>query len=100
MAGIYKAARPVHTRELKFLADGTYRQGAAAITFSGKYAMEGETIVFQEDKGSGLCFDLPGTYSCSFDGKVLTLTMIDEKCSTKGAFNGRDDIAGEWILQP
>jgi hypothetical protein len=98
-AGTYKAAKLVHTRELNFLSDGTYRQRAAAIYFSGKYSLDGDKIVFQEDKGSGLCYDLPGTYAWSFDGHVLTLTTVEEKC-TGAAFNGRDDIAGQWILQP
>ena len=98
-AGIYKAAKLVHTTEIKFLADGTYRQGGAAITFSGKYALDGDKVVFQEDKGSGLCYELPGTYSWSFDGQVLTLTTVDEKCSA-AYFNAREDFAGQWILQP
>ncbi len=94
--GVFKVVTKVHTDEIDFLEDGTYRQKGGALTISGTYKVQGNQVVLTEIKNSGACGDTPATYEWSFDGSVLTLKTLDNKCAMANIFT----LEGEWTKQP
>ena len=96
--GNYKPVTFVHIKQLNFLKDGTYREIAGALIISGNYVVNGNQIVLTEIRYTGLCYGFPGTYSWSFDGKVLSLKVVDDKCPNFDTFKLALD--GQWAKQP
>ena len=96
--GNYKPVTLVHVKQLNFLKDGTYREIAGALIISGTYVVNSNQIVLTEIKNTGLCFGFPGTYSWSFDGKELSLKVVEEKCPNFDTFKLALD--GQWVKQP
>ena len=95
--GTFKAMQSnIKNAQLKFLDDGTYRQVGGALTISGTYTVDGDKIVFTEIKNSGSCGDFPATYIWSFDGRLLNLKTVENKCPFASIFS----VEGQWTKQP
>ncbi len=94
--GVFKVVTKVHTDEIDFLEDGTYRQKGGILTVSGTYVVSGNQVVLSEIKNSGACGKYPGTYEWSFDGQVLTLKTVENKCPSASIFT----LEGQWTRQP
>jgi hypothetical protein len=79
----------------EFKSDGTYvKEGHTAATagkYSGTYTVAGDQVVVQDDAG---CKD-QGTYAWTYDGEVLTLTEVDDKCRDRANMTW-----GKWRKQP
>jgi uncharacterized lipoprotein NlpE involved in copper resistance len=80
----------------EFKPDGTYiKEGHTAATagkYSGTYAVTGDQVVVQDDDMS--CKD-EGTYAWTYDGEVLTLTVVDDQCRDRAGMT-----RGKWRKQP
>ena len=81
----------------EFKADGTYTvelhlQGVDQIG-SGPYTVTGDQVVIQDPAHS--CKDIVGTYAWSYDGDVLSMTPVDDKCSDR-----KNMIWGKWQKKP
>jgi hypothetical protein len=96
--GNYKPVTLVRIKQLNFLKDGTYREIAGALIISGTYVVNSNQIVLTEIKNTGLCYGFPGTYSWSFDGKELSLKVVEDKCPNFDTFKLALD--GQWVKQP
>ncbi|HEU0294553.1 MAG TPA: hypothetical protein VFR47_17570 [Anaerolineales bacterium] len=98
--GVYEAVRPLDTDKLEFFADGTYTANLAVAKFLAKgiYAVDGNEIVFNEEKGmcSGHPGGYPGRYIWSFDGKMLVFTVVEDPCPVPRKY----DLQRQWIKQP
>jgi cytoskeletal protein RodZ len=81
----------------EFKPDGTYvTEGHTQLMnakFSGIYTVTGDQVVVQDDYTP--CKDVVGIYAWTYDGEVLTLTKVDDKC------RDRAGIAwGKWRKKP
>ena len=81
----------------EFKADGTWimelhLQGVDQIG-SGPYTVTGDQVVIQDPAHS--CKDIVGTYTWSYDGDVLSMTPVDDKCSDR-----KNMIWGKWHKRP
>jgi hypothetical protein len=80
----------------EFKPDGTYiKEGhtaAMAGKYSGTYTVTGDQVVVQDDdmscKGEGI-------YAWTYDGEVLTLTEVDDKCRDRAGMTW-----GKWRKNP
>jgi hypothetical protein len=95
--GSYKAANPVDVTDLVFLEDGTFTRLLASENYliTGTYEVTGDKIVLNEDRPMP-CFGSPGTYTWSFDGKTLTLKVVEDNCE----FPRRVNLSRNWTKQP
>jgi hypothetical protein len=59
------------------------------------YTVTGNQVAFHEDIGSCRKFG-PGTYTWTFDGQVLILTEVADKCADRRNLIGY----GKWALKP
>ena len=78
--GVYVPLRALYITKLEFRADGTFtysldRGGGV----QGTYVLDGNVIVLNESD-IGPCAGYPGTYNWSFDGSILFLKAIEDKC--------------------
>jgi hypothetical protein len=81
----------------EFKPDGTYvKEGHTAATagkYSGTYTVTGDQVVVQDDDTG--CKDVVGTYAWTYDGEVLTLTEVDDKCRGRAGMTW-----GKWRKNP
>jgi hypothetical protein len=81
--GTYEPMKVLYINKLEFHEDGTFRytldsqSGGGSV--SGTYVLNGNEIVLNEAQ-TGPCAGFPGTYSWGFDGSVLFLKAIEDKC--------------------
>jgi len=61
----------------------------------GTYTVTGNQVAFHEDIGSCRKFG-PGTYTWTFDGQVLILTEVADKCADRRNLIGY----GKWVKKP
>ncbi len=95
--GSYKAVAPVDVTDLVFLEDGTFTRLLRSENYliTGTYEVTGDKIVLNEDR-SMPCFGSPGTYTWSFDGKTLTLKVVEDNCF----FPRPRNLSRIWTKQP
>lgn len=95
--GIYKNANTLHGAETLTLMDGgrfiqdVPERGARP---EGTWVVAGDRISFTETAG-GVCNET-GTYKWTFDGRALTLTVIQDSCYPEL----EDFISGPWVKLP
>ncbi len=81
----------------EFKPDGTYiTEGHTQLTagkHSGTYTVTGDQVAIQDDYVP--CKDVVGTYGWTYDGEVLTLTVVDDKCRDRAGL-----ARGKWRKQP
>jgi hypothetical protein len=68
----------------RFDPDGTYEvwEGAALLVEDGTYVTSGDEVTFHDD--SRVCQGLgDGTYTWSFDGQVITMKVVEDKCEVR-----------------
>jgi hypothetical protein len=61
---------------------------------TGAYTVTGNQVAFQDQVGS--CKNYVGTYTWTYDGQVLMLTEVDDKCADRRNLIGY----GKWVKQP
>ena len=95
--GSYKAVNPVDVTDLVLLEDGTFTRLLASENslITGTYEVTGDKIVLNEDPGMP-CTGYPGTYTWSFDGKTLTLKVVEDNCDFPRSHN----LSRSWSKQP
>jgi hypothetical protein len=95
--GSYKAVIPHDVSDLVFLEDGTFTRLLRTENYliPGHYEVTGDKIVLNEDRGTP-CFGYPGTYTWSFDGKTLTLKVVEDNCD----FPRGSNLSRSWTKQP
>jgi hypothetical protein len=85
------------SRTWEFKPDGTYiTEGHTQLTagkYSGTYAVTGDQVAIQDDHVA--CKDVVGTYAWTYDGEVLTLTKVEDKCRDRAG-----TAWGKWRKQP
>lgn len=95
-AGDYAPDRKLDADWVRFSADGTYVIGIMPREIPGRYVVDGDKIVLNED--SGICLNHPGTYHWEVHGNVLTMKAINDTCT---ASERATDFSGRsWIRQP
>ena len=81
----------------EFKPDGTYiSEGHTQLTaakYSGTYTVTGDQVAIQDDYVP--CKDVVGTYAWTYDGEVLTLTVIDDTCRDRAGM-----ARGKWRKKP
>ncbi|HSR30880.1 MAG TPA: DUF5640 domain-containing protein [Anaerolineae bacterium] len=81
----------------EFKPDGTYiTEGHTQLTagrYSGTYTVTGDQVVIQDDYVP--CKDVAGTYAWTYDGEVLTMTVVDDKCRDRAGM-----ARGKWRKTP
>src|SRR5215216_2518104 len=81
--GTYEPRKVLYINKLEFHEDGTFRYTLDSQTgggsVSGTYVLNGNDIILNEAQ-TGPCAGFPGVYSWSFDGNVLFLKAIEDKC--------------------
>ena len=93
--GQYEPEQKFGADWISFKANGTYVIALTPREIPGKYVVNGDKIVLNED--SGLCLNHPGTYSWEIHGNVLTLKAIDDQCT---ASERAKDLSRDWDLTP
>ncbi len=93
--GQYEPEQKLDADWISFKANGTYVIAITPREITGKYVVNGDKIVLNED--SGLCLNLPGTYSWEIHGNVLTLKAVDDQCT---ASERAKDLSRAWDLRP
>jgi hypothetical protein len=104
LSGVQQAER------LTLLAGGQYKQSVAGLDITGTWTAAQGQLTFRET-GGGECSppsaspsstefspgSVPGTYSWSFAGTELTLTLVKDDCEVRPA-----DLSavGPWVLLP
>jgi hypothetical protein len=81
----------------EFKPDGTYvtegHTQATNLKMNGTYTVNGDQIAIQDDYFP--CRDVVATYDWAYDGEVLSLTAVDDKC------RDRANMAwGKWRKKP
>lgn len=98
-AGTYEPMKVLYINKLEFHVDGTFRytldsqSGGGSV--SGTYVLNGNEIVLNEAQ-TGPCAGFPGIYSWSFDGTVLFLKAIEDKCPLPHKL----PLQRGWVKQP
>ena len=81
----------------EFKPDGTYvTEGHTQLMnakFSGTYTVTGDQVVIQDDYVP--CKDVVGTYGWTYDGEVLSMTAVDDKCRDRANM-----ARGKWRKKP
>jgi hypothetical protein len=81
----------------EFKPDGTYiSEGHTQLTaakYSGTYTVIGDQVAIQDDYVP--CKDVVGTYAWTYDGEVLTFTVIDDTCRDRAGM-----ARGKWRKKP
>jgi len=81
----------------EFNPDGTYitegHTQATAGKFSGTYSVNGDHVAIQDDYTP--CKDVVGTYAWTYDGEVLSITVVDDKCRDRANM-----ARGKWRKTP
>jgi hypothetical protein len=81
----------------EFKPDGTYitegHTQAMNLRLSGTYTVTGDQIAIQDDYAP--CKDVVGIYAWTYDGEVLTLTEVDDKCRDRAGM-----AWGKWRKKP
>ncbi len=90
--GTFTAIHPQDTTLMEFLEGGKY--AAPDVGATGTFTATGNQIVLVEAEGP--CKGIPGTYTWSFDGTNLTLTVVQDKCSLPRG----SDLSRVWVKQP
>ena len=85
------------SRTWEFKPDGTYiTEGQTQLTagkYNGTYAVTGDQVTIQDDYVP--CKDVVGTYAWTYDGEVLTLTAVEDKCRDRAG-----TAWGKWRKKP
>jgi hypothetical protein len=81
----------------EFRPDGTYiTEGHTQLTagkYSGTYTVTGDQVTIQDDYVP--CKDVVGIYAWTYDGEVLTLTVVDDTCRDRAGM-----ARGKWRKKP
>jgi hypothetical protein len=81
----------------EFKPDGTYitdgHTQATSAKYSGTYTVTGDQLVIQDDYNP--CKDVVGTYAWTYDGEVLSITAVDDKCRDRANM-----ARGKWRKKP
>ena len=100
--GTYALKNPnlpvVQQRErLTLLAGGQYKQSVGGLDITGTWTAAQGQLSFTETAGGGCPANTPGTYTWSYSGTLLLMTLVKDDCSERPA-----DLAdpGGWVKQP
>jgi hypothetical protein len=81
----------------EFKPDGTYiTEGHTQlmnVQYNGTYTVTGHQVAFRDDYVP--CRDMVGSYAWTYDGEVLTLTKVDDKCRDRAGM-----AWGNWRQKP
>jgi len=81
----------------EFKADGTYvlesHTQAMDLNVNGTYTVTGDQMVIQDNYHP--CKDVVGTYAWAYDGEVLSITVVNDKCRERGNMGW-----GKWRKKP
>jgi hypothetical protein len=96
--GSFKAVNPLYAEEIKFFDNGIYGvvfRGESSIGYSGTYTITGDQLVFDDPDTD--CAGHSGKYNWTFDGKTLTLKVIEDTCT---ALPRAEDLGHAWVKLP
>lgn len=96
--GNFKAVNPLYAEEIRFFDNGIYGvvfRGESSIGYSGTYTITGDQLVFDDPDTD--CAGHSGKYNWTFDGKTLTLSVIEDTCT---ALPRAEDLGHAWEKLP
>jgi hypothetical protein len=81
---------------LTLVAGGQYKMTVQGYDITGTWTSDQSRLSFTETAG-GVCTGTPGTYTWSYAGTLLLLTLVKDDCTVRPA-----DLAnpGGWVKQP
>lgn len=82
---------------LTLLAGGQYKQSIGGYDISGTWTATQGQLSFTETNGGDCPANTPGTYTWSYAGSDLTLTLVKDDCVVRPA---DFSAAGPWVRQP
>jgi len=94
--GTYASGTQSRPVTLTLLDGGQYKQSVESYHITGTWAARQGQLSFTETGGSGACGNAIGTYTWTYDGTDLRLTLVEDGCDARST----DFAFGPWVKQP